>query len=336
MSEIIFTELEGWEENYLQDKLADHKLVLMRRPLQEQDYNRLGRAQILAPFIYTPVTAEVIQKLTGLEFIATRSTGFDHIDLGACAARNIKVSNVPYYGENTVAEHTWALILALSRKTFQSYERTQKGNFSTEGLRGFDLKGKTLGVVGGGHIGQHVIKIAKAFDMQVLVFDPKPNEELASLLGLTYVSLDALLKESDVVTLHAPYNEKTHHLINSENIKLIKKGSILVNTARGGLIDTMALVAVLKDGTLAGAGLDVLEEELNIKEESEILSPEFHKKCDLKTLLANHVLLQCPNVIITPHNAFNSQEALQRILDTTIENIKGFLSGKVVNEVKKV
>lgn len=336
MAEIIFTELEGWEEGYLQDKLSDHKLVLMRRPLQEQDYNRLGRAQILAPFIYTQVTAETIQKLTGLEFIATRSTGFDHIDLAACAARNVKVSNVPFYGENTVAEHTWALILALSRKTFQSYERTQKGNFSTEGLRGFDLKGKILGVIGGGHIGQHVIKIAKAFDMQVLVFDPKPNEELASLLGFTYVSLDALLKESDVITLHAPYNEKTHHLINSENIRLIKKGSILVNTARGGLIDTMALVAVLKDGTLAGAGLDVLEEELNIKEESEILSPEFHKKCDLKTLLANHVLLQCPNVIITPHNAFNSQEALQRILDTTIENIKGFLSGKVMNEVKKV
>ncbi len=333
MAEIVFTELEGWEEDYLRDKLPGHKLTFIRRPLQPQDFDGLKRAQVLSPFIYTPVTAEVLEKLPELKLVATRSTGFDHVDLKVCAERGIIVCNVPYYGENTVAEHTWALILALSRKIFQSYERTEKGDFTTTGLQGFDLKGKTLGVVGCGHIGQHMVRYAKAFEMNVLVYDARPNQELANALGFTYVSLDALLKEADVITLHAPYNEKTHHLLNLDNMKLIKKGAVLVNTARGGLIDTAALVAALEDGTLCGAGLDVLEEECFIKEESELLSPEFHKKCDLKTLIANHVLLKRDDVIITPHNAFNSAEALYRILDTTIENILGFLEGRVVNQV---
>ncbi len=335
MAEIVFTELEGWEEEYLKDKLPGHQLTFIRRPLQRQDYDGLKRAQVLSPFIYTPVTTEVLADLPELKFVATRSTGFDHVDVAACAARGVTVANVPFYGENTVAEHTWALILALSRKIFQSYERTEKGDFSTVGLRGFDLKGKTLGVVGCGHIGSHVVRFGKAFEMNVVVYDARPDQALATQCGFTYVSLDALLKESDVVTLHAPYNEKTHHLLNADNMKLIKKGAVLVNTARGGLVDTAALVAALEDSTLSGAGLDVLEEECFIKEESELLSPEFHKKCDLKTLIANHILLKRDDVIITPHNAFNSQEALRRILDTTIENIKGFLEGKVVNEVKK-
>jgi D-lactate dehydrogenase len=334
MAEIVFTELEAWEEDYLRDRLPGHKLTFIRRPLQPQDLDGLKRVQVLSPFIYTPVTAEVVEKLPELKLVTTRSTGFDHIDLAACAKKGITVSNVPFYGENTVAEHTWALVLALSRKIFQSYERTEKGDFTTTGLRGFDLKGKTLGVVGCGHIGQHVVSYARAFEMDVVVFDARPDQALAERLGFTYVSLDALLKESDVITLHAPYNEKTHHLLNAENMQLIKRGAVLVNTARGGLVDTIALVQALEQGVLSGAGLDVLEEECEIKEESELLSPEFHKKCDLKTLVANHVLLKRNDVIITPHNAFNSQEALQRILDTTIGNIEAFLGGKTANEAK--
>ncbi len=334
MANIVFTELEGWEERYLEDKLSVHKLTFIRRPLQNQDFDSIKRCEILSTFIYTSVNAQVITKLPELKLIATRSTGFDHIDLKICQEKKIVVCNVPYYGENTVAEHTWALILALSRKIIPSYERTKKGDFSLDNLRGFDLKNKILGVIGCGHIGQHVVKIARAFDMKVLVFDPKPNEELTGILGFDYVSLDALLKEADIITLHAPYNQKTHHLLNDDNMKLIKHGAILVNTARGGLIDTMALVKALESRILAGAGLDVLEEEYAIKEESELLSPEFKKKCDLRTVIADHVLLKRDNVIITPHNAFNSQEAILRILDTTIENIKGFLEGKVVNQVK--
>lgn len=334
MPKIIFTELEGWEEGYLRDRLPGVELVLLNRPLAESDYTEHADAVGLSPFIYTPVTDAVLANFPNLKLVTTRSTGFDHVDIAAAAKRGITVANVPFYGENTVAEHTWALILALSRKIFQSYERTEKGNFKIDAsLRGFDLKGKTIGVVGCGHIGQHVVKIAKAFDMNVLVYDPRPQAGLAGELGFTYVTLDQLLKESDVVTLHAPYLPATHHLLNADNMKLLKHGAVLVNTARGALVDTMALVAALEDGRLSGAGLDVLEEECNIREESELLSPEFHKSCNYQVLIADHVLLQRDDVIITPHNAFNSKEAIVRILDTTIQNITSFLAGKPINLV---
>ncbi|MDZ4230020.1 MAG: hydroxyacid dehydrogenase, partial [Candidatus Veblenbacteria bacterium] len=326
MATIVFTELEGWEEPYLKDKLPGHELRLLSHPPTAADWLALAEAEVVSPFIYTYLKTDELERLPKLKFIATRSTGFDHIDVAAAKSRGVAVANVPFYGENTVAEHTWALILALSRKILQSYERTERGNFQIdESLRGFDLKEKTLGVIGCGHIGQHVVRIAKAFEMNVLVFDAKPNPALAQELGFTYVSLDTLLKEADVITLHAPYMPATHHLLNAENMKLIKKGAVLVNTARGGLVDTQALVKALENGTLSGAGLDVLEEECNIREEGEVLSTEFHKSCDLKTLIADHVLLSRDDVIITPHNAFNSKEAIVRILDTTVANIQAYL-----------
>lgn len=335
MATIAFTELEGWEEAYLKEKLSGNELKLLSRVPTDEDWQALADCEIISPFIYTALPADIQVKLPKLKFIATRSTGYDHIDVATAAQNGIVVANVPYYGENTVAEHTWALILSLSRKIFQSYERTEKGNFKIDQtLRGFDLKGKTLGVIGCGHIGQHVVKIARAFEMKVIVFDPKPNQDLAQDLEFTYVSLDTLLKESDVITLHAALNEKTKHLLNTENMKLIKPGAILVNTARGGLVDTQALLESLDSGRLVGAGLDVLEEESNIREESQVLSPEFHKDIDYKRLIGNHILLTRDDVIITPHNAFNSTEAVMRILDTTIENIKAYLSGKSINEVK--
>lgn len=335
MATIIFTELEGWEQPYLTERLPGHKLIFLTKPLSDGAFDEFAEAEIIAPFIYTPIKQDELAVLPNLKLIATRSTGFDHIDLTAAHARGVTVCNVPFYGENTVAEHTWALILSLSRKIFQSYERTERGNFQIDAsLRGFDLKGKTLGVIGCGHIGQHVVKIARAFEMKVLVFDPKPNKELSDNLDFSYASLDTLLKESDVITLHAPYNEKTHHLLNGENLKLVKTGSILVNTARGGLVDTQALVHALESGKLAGAGLDVLEEESGIREESQVLSPEFHKSVDYRRLIANHILLQRDDVIITPHNAFNSKEAVKRILDTTIDNIEAFLYSKPINTVK--
>ena len=200
-------------------------------------------------------------------------------------------------------------------------------------MRGFDLKGKTLGIVGTGHIGLHVARIANGFEMNVLAFDVAENKKLAKKLEFKYVSLEDLLKNSDIITLHVPYNKNTHHLINSQNINLIKKGAYLINTARGGIIETNALVKALDSGILTGAGLDVLEEECFIKEERQLLTKQFPETCNIKTMLQNHVLMQRENVIITPHNAFNSKEALERILATTVENIKGFAGGKAVNMV---
>jgi D-lactate dehydrogenase len=244
------------------------------------------------------------------------------------------VVNVPTYGENTVAEHTFALLLDLSRKIHQSLQRTKKGDFSLDGLQGFDLKGKTLGVIGLGNIGQHVVRIAKGFEMKVLGYDVKEDQALAKRLKFTYTSFEDLLKNADIITLHVPYNTHTHHLINANNITLMKQGAYLINTARGGIIETSALVSALAKGVLAGAGLDVLEEECFIKEEGHLLSKEFLKTCDLKTMLQNHLLMDQENVIITPHNAFNSKEAIERILETTVENISAFVNKKPINLVK--
>jgi len=331
---IAFFEVEDWQKDYLKGKLSGNELSFFAEPLFLDNINFAADCPIISPFIYSQINKDILQKLPDLKIIATRSTGFDHIDIQTAKENKVAVCNVPFYGENTVAEHTFALILALSRKLVDSVQRARTGDFTLDGLRGFDLKAKTLGIVGLGHIGLHVARIAKGFEMKVLAYDVKQDKKLAKKIGFEYARLEELLTKSDIITLHAPDNESTHHLINSENINLIKRGAYLINTARGGLIETQALLKALSNGILAGAGLDVLEEEFLIKEEAQLLSREFPKTCDLKTALRNHILLQQKNVIITPHNAFNSNEALMRILDTTVENIAGFMAGKLQNMVK--
>jgi D-lactate dehydrogenase len=324
----VFFAIEDWEREYFRSQLKDCTLAFEDKPLDEKLAARHADADIICPFIYSRVTPAILERMPRLRLIATMSTGFDHIDVKACAARGITVCNVPTYGENTVAEHTFALLLAISRRIPESVERTRRRRFNLDGLRGFDLKGKTFGVIGTGRIGSHAIKIAKGFDMQVLAFDPRPNEELAHLIGFSYAKdLDDLLARSDVISLHAPLNEKTRHLISKSNIGRIKRGAVLINTARGGLIETEALITALQEGILAAAGLDVLEEEGLIKEEKQLLG---RKDAELRKALEQHVLLSMDNVLITPHNAFNSTEALRRILETTVDNIRAFEAGKPV------
>lgn len=331
---IAFFELEQWEKEYLRDRLKNYELVFVDDHLNEDNAGQIKNADAIGIFIYSAVNRKVLEKLPALKLVATLSTGFDHIDLKECRKRKITVCNVPHYGENTVAEHTFALILNLTRKIHKAYERTVRGDFTIDGLRGIDLQGKTLGVVGAGSIGQHVIRIAKGFEMNVLAYDKFKNQKLAGKLGFKYTDFDYLLRNSDIITLHAPYNKSTHHLINKKAISKMKKRAFLINTARGSIIDTNALLEGIQSGKIGGAGLDVLEGECFIKEEKQILSKPFMKECDLKTALQDHLLLRQPNVIITPHNAFNSSEALRRILDTTILNINSFLKKKPVNVVK--
>lgn len=331
---IAFFELEQWEKDYLIKNLKDCELNFIDDHLSEKNVNQIKDADALGIFIYSVVNKKMLDKLPNLKLIATLSTGFDHIDLKECRKRKITVCNVPHYGENTVAEHTFALILNLTRKIHKAYERTIKGDFTIEGLRGIDLQGKTIGVIGTGSIGQHVIRMAKGFEMKVIAFDKFKNNKLAKKLGFRYVSFGYLIKNSDIVTLHVPYNKNTHHLIDKKAISKMKKNVLIINTARGAVIDTSALLDGLQSGKIGGAGLDVLEGECFIKEEKQILSKQFMKECDLKAVLQDHLLLRQPNVIITPHNAFNSWEALHRILDTTILNINSFLRKKPANIVK--
>jgi D-lactate dehydrogenase len=333
MAKVVFYEIEEWEKDYIKERLPGHELDFYNEKLSKENVNAAKNADALGIFIYSEVSREMLDRMPNLKFIATMSTGFDHIDIKEARNRNIPVSNVPSYGENTVAEHTFALILALSRKIIESVERTKKGSFSLEGLRGFDLKGKTIGVIGTGRIGKHVIRMAKGFEMNILACDAYPSNDYAQQMGYKYVGLDELLANSDIITLHAPLTDQTHHMINCENIKKVRKGAILVNTARGGLIDTDCIISGLREKILSAVALDVLEEEYFIREEKQLISAEFLKTCDPKVILEEHMLIDQDNVIVTPHNAFNSKEALQRILDTSIENIRKFFEGSAVNVV---
>lgn len=329
---IVFFQINDWEIKHIKNKLKGYKIEFYKETLNINNVNKAKDADIISIFIYSNIDKKILNKLSKLKMIATRSTGFDHIDTNECKKRGIVVCNVPSYGENTVAEHTFALILSISRNIHKAYIKTLRNDFTIEGLKGFDLKGKTLGVVGAGHIGLHVIRIAKGFGMNVLVNTIHPDPFLAEVLDFKYVSLEELLKNSDIITLHVPYNKSTHHLINKNNIKLIKKGAILINTARGSVVDTEALIEALDKKILAGAGLDVLEGEDLIKEEKQLLYDK--KKIEvLGNLVKDHILLSKDNVVFTPHIAFYSQEALERILDTTIDNIIWFISGNPRNVV---
>ncbi len=329
---VVCFEIQPPERDYLQQRLPDIDLRTTPSPLDVHTADLARDAAFVSIFIRSRITAEVLAHLPALRGLATRSTGYDHIDLVACQERGIVVSNVPTYGENTVAEHTFGLILALSRKIHQAYERTMRGDFSLEGLRGFDLKGRTLGVVGTGHIGLHVIRIGRGFGMDVLATDTHEQELLAEVLGFRYVSLDELIERADVVTLHLPYLPSTHHIINRDRLGRMKPGSLLINTARGPLVDTEALLWALNEHRLAGAGLDVIEGEELFTEEERLLGPGTAAE-QLQAAIRGHVLLRREDVVITPHIAFDSQEALDRILDTTAANLRALRDGAPRNVV---
>ncbi|MBI2641681.1 hydroxyacid dehydrogenase [Candidatus Roizmanbacteria bacterium] len=323
---IVFFEVHDWEEEVLRKNFPD--ALLTEKKLTAETASRFKDVEIISCFIYSAIDKKVVDTLPLLRFIATRSTGFDHIDSSYCKTKHITISNVPEYGSNTVAEHTFGLILSLTRKIYQSVNQTKRLNFNHAKIRGVDLFGKTIGIVGTGKIGEHVLRIAFGFGMKVLAFDVFKRKDLLKQFPFQYVPFEDLIAKSDVVTLHLPLNNKTTHIVNKKNILKFKKGSYLINTARGGLIDTEAIILGLNKDILAGVGLDVLEEEKQLGEEAQVLTTEYDRNTRLKTLVYNHMLINHPHVLITPHNAFNSEEALKRITDTTIFNIKSFLSGR--------
>jgi D-lactate dehydrogenase len=330
MKKVAFFEVEKWEQNYISGKMKGCKCLFFNGELTLNNVKKVKDCEAVSVFIYSKVNEHILSRLPKLKILNTMSTGFDHIDLDYCKKKGIKVTNVPFYGENTVAEYAFALILSLSRKIPEATAKTRKGDFDIDGLIGFDLKGKTIGVVGPGHIGQHVIKIAKAFDMNVLAYGRKKDLKLARKMGFKFVSLDKLFASSDIITLHVPLCDATRNMINMNNVKKIKKGAYLINIARGGLVDTTALLYGLDKGIIAGAGVDVLEEESDVKEERELLKKGFTAGRDYRTLIENHVLLKDERVIVTPHSAFYTREALQRIFDISMGNVKGFFAGKKV------
>lgn len=286
-----------------------------------KDTARLAEgAEVVCAFVNDDLGAEVIVELAalGVRMIALRSAGFNHVDLAAARAADIAVARVPAYSPHAVAEHTVALILALNRKTHRAYNRVREGNFALDGLMGFDMHGKVAGIIGTGLIGNVLARILCGFGCDVLANDPQPNPECEAL-GVAYVPIDQLLHCSDIIILQCPLTPETHHLINDTAIAAMKPGVMLINTSRGAVIDTRAVIRGLRSGQISALGLDVYEEEgdLFFEDLSDSYIPD--------DVFAR--LLTFPNVLITGHQGFFTREALEAIAGITVANITAYRQG---------
>lgn len=278
-------------------------------------------------FVNDALNKEVLDILfeNKIEIIALRSAGYNNVDLGAAYGR-IHVVRVPGYSPYAVAEHAVALILSLNRKIHKAYLRVREGNFSIDRLLGFDLHGKTAGIIGTGQIGRCMISILGGFGMKVLAYDPKPDNQYAKEASINYVDLDSLYAESDIISLHCPLTPQTYHLIDAKSIPRMKEGVMIINTGRGGLINTKDLIEGLKNQRVGSAGLDVYEEE------SQYFFEDFSASMISDDVLAR--LLTFSNVLVTSHQGFFTEEALTNIAETTLGNLKDFFQGEYLkNEV---
>jgi D-lactate dehydrogenase len=332
---IAFFEVNKVQQEAFQKAFKNDELYFFEGELSQDALGKACDAEVISVFVCSLVTKSVLDFFPYLKLIATRSTGYDHIDLEAAAQRNIVVCNVPIYADVAVAEYAFALLLSLSRKIYEACYRVEhEHSFSLKNLQGFDLSGKTLGVIGTGNIGKHVIKIAKGFNMHVLACDIFPDEAFAKYVGFEYMNFIEVLKNSDVISLHVPLNKKTYHMINLETIDYIKQGAYVINTARGGLIETQALIKALSKGIISGAALDVIEQKCSTLDPL----PLFFGQCTTEqrnSVLGNYYLIQHPRVLVSPHNAFNSAQADERLIKTTIENIESWKHNAPINLIVK-
>ncbi|WP_456465696.1 NAD(P)-dependent oxidoreductase [Persephonella sp.] len=325
---IYFFGIEDWERLHIERKIREKgingEIHFYKEPLDLTTVDKAKDADIVSVFIYSKLNKQVIDKMPSLKLIVTRSSGYDHIDVNYAKEKGIKVAHVPGYGNNTVAEYTFALILALARKFKPMIENITRGIFTRENMMGMDIMGKTIGIVGTGRIGSYVAKIAYGFGMKILAYDRSKNQELIEKYGVEYVGLEELLSRSDIVTVHLPYNRATHFLINRFNIKLMKLDAMLINTSRGEVVELEAIVEALKEGRLAGGvGLDTIETEITTEEE--LLKGTGLTTLKLKKAAEAKYLLSQENVIVSPHLAYYTKDASERILDITIENIERFI-----------
>ncbi len=325
---IYFFGIEDWERLHIERKIREKgingEIHFYKEPLDLTTIDKAKDADIVSVFIYSKLDKQVIDRMPSLKLIVTRSSGYDHIDVDYAKEKGIKVAHVPGYGNNTVAEYTFALILALARKFKPMIENITRGIFTRENMMGMDIMGKTIGIVGTGRIGSYVAKIAYGFGMKILAYDRSKNQELIEKYGVEYVGLEELLSRSDIVTVHLPYNRATHFLINRFNIKLMKLDAMLINTSRGEVVELEAIVEALKEGRLAGGvGLDTIETEITTEEE--LLKGTGLTTLKLKKAAEAKYLLSQENVIVSPHLAYYTKDASERILDITIENIERFI-----------
>jgi phosphoglycerate mutase 1 family len=314
---------------------SDHELIFESASLNERNIHE--DAEVVSTFVSSKIDNSLFDKMPRLRLIATRSTGFDHLDLMYLNGRGIKVVNVPTYGNNTVAEHTFALLLSLTKKLPLVTSMVERQGLAVNPrYTGMDLKDKTIGIIGFGHIGKCVAKIAYGFGMKILANNRRVDQEFIDNYNVEFLPTEEIFQKADIISLHCPLDKDNYHLINDQTIATFKQGAILINTARGELVENHALLKALRSGHLAGVGLDVLEGEkyLSMEKTRALLLEDDFKIEATKRAAEIYVLQKMPNVIITPHNAFNTVEAVRRINQTTASNIKDFWYGNIYNEVK--
>jgi D-lactate dehydrogenase len=326
---IAFFDVKPYDINFFNEanKKPRFDIKYFQSHLSENNVVVTKGANAVCVFVNDIIDKKVADELynNGITLIALRSAGYNNVDLKSVFGR-IHVVRVPAYSPNAVAEYTIGLILSLNRKIHKAYYRTRDSNFNINGLLGFDMAGKTVGIIGTGKIGVLVAKILKGFEMEVLAYDKFPNKKNEKSYGFSYVSLNTLYKQSDIITLHCPLTPETMHLIDKSSIKKMKVGVMIINTGRGKLIDTVDLIAALKKGKIGSAGLDVYEEE------SEYFFEDYSSTIINDDVLAR--LLTFPNVLITSHQGFFTKEALGNIAETTLTNIKlYFEENKLPNEI---
>lgn len=317
-------------ESFVRENSAvGHELTFFEPRLTSETAVVAARHDAVCSFVHDRLDEPALGILreAGVRLITLRCAGYNHVDLAAAARLRLPVVRVPEYSPYAVAEHAVGLVLALNRKIHRAHARVREWNFSLEGLVGFDVHGKTVGIVGTGRIGQVAARIFRGFECRILAYDARPDARLAADLGVAYVELSDLFGGSDIISLHLPLTPLTHHMIDEAALGKMKRGVLLINTSRGALVDSRALVGALKEGRVGGAGLDVYEEEEGIFFE------DLSNKVLQDDVLAR--LLTFPNVIITAHQAFLTREALDKIARVTLANATAFEKGdKLANEVR--
>jgi D-lactate dehydrogenase len=325
---ISFFSTQSYDKEFFNRFNSQHEMRYFEAPLNEQTAKLAHGSQAVCVFVNDKITEGVVQQLVdnGVILIALRCAGYNNVDLIAAKAKGLTIVRVPAYSPHAVAEHAVALMLTLNRKTHKAYNRVREGNFSLDRLTGFDLYGKTVGVIGTGRIGATFCRILLGFGCKVIAFDLFENKALITE-GVTFLPLKDVLAQSDVISLHCPLNDQTHHLINGDTLKLMKHGAMLINTGRGALIDTPAVIKALKTGQLGYLGIDVYEQE------EKLFFHDFSESIIQDDVIMR--LMSFPNVLITAHQAFFTEEALSQIATITLQNISDFEQNKpLVNKVE--
>ncbi len=321
MAKIAFFSTRPYDREFFENNNTAHEFEFFETRLRPQTVNLARGFDGVCVFVNDRINEETLELLNeaNVRLVALRSAGFNNVDLKAAKKNNIRIMRVPAYSPESVAEHALALMMTLARKTHKAYNRVRDGNFSLVKLTGFNIYGKTIGVIGTGQIGKAFCRIMAGMGTRVVAYDKYPSADMEAL-GVTYKTLDEVLSMGDIISLHCPLTPETHHIINKNSLAKMKSGAMLINTSRGKLVDTMATIEALRDGNLGSLGIDVYEEEEKLFFRD--LSEQIIRDDQIQRLMI------FPNVLITAHQGFFTKESLEQITQTTLKNFDDFMAGR--------